>query len=291
MPTRLQNAVPKIREVLDAADAKVFSQKDLARLLAENEVRWQLKRETTVHEFLEVLLQNGLTSHTFRSDHYSPITRYSWGEISSFQMGVALRPNSYLSHGTAVFLHGLTDQFPAVIYSNQEQSPKPQFSRSSLTQEALDRAFKNRQRQSSYVFKGKRGWRFVLLNGKQTNRLEVAPVVGPIGEEVDVTTVERTLIDIVVRPSYAGGIYEVRQAFEAARSRVSTDRLLSTLRRLDYVYPYHQAIGFYMERTGYPAEALDRVAELGIDFNFYIAHGTDNRAFDSRWRLFFPEGF
>ena len=60
-----------------------------------------------------------------------------------------------------------------------------------------------------------------------------ARVHGParLGDEqlrrlVDLTDVERTLIDITVRPHYAGGVYQVKEAFETARERVSVGRLI-----------------------------------------------------------------
>jgi predicted transcriptional regulator of viral defense system len=47
------------------------------------------------------------------------------------------------------------------------------------------------------------------LSGKNTNRLEVSQLRDPQGQLVDATKLERTLIDIAVRPAYAGGVFEV----------------------------------------------------------------------------------
>lgn len=60
------------------------------------------------------------------------------------------------------------------------------------------------------------------------------------------TKLERTLIDIAVRPNYAGGVHHVLEAYAAAKSRVSVNVLLATLQKMEYVYPYHQVIGFYI---------------------------------------------
>jgi len=65
---------------------------------------------------------------------------------------------------------------------------------------------------------------------------------GPNGEPLDVTDLERTLIDIVVRPAYAGGVHQVLTAFVRSRPKVSLERIAKLLRRLDYIYPYQQAI-------------------------------------------------
>ena len=49
---------------------------------------------------------------------------------------------------------------------------------------------------------------------------------------------------------------EVLEAHRAAR-----DELMATLKKLGHLYPYHQAIGFYLERAGFDGEALDLVRQ------------------------------
>ncbi len=105
------------------------------------------------------------------------------------------------------------------------------------------------------------------------------------------TRLERTLIDIAVRPDYAGGIYQVLEAYKAAKDRVSVNTLIATIKKLDYIYPYHQTIGFYMERAGYDVTRTDRLLKLGTSLDFYLTYGIKDREYDSKWRLFFPKGF
>ena len=175
------------------------------------------------------------------------------------------------------------------IYVNQEQSPKP-VRPTALTQEGIDRAFSNRQRLSTYTFKyGDFG--IVLLSGKNTGRLGVKEILGPAGEHLPTTGIERTLIDIAVRPTYAGGIFQVLEAYRAAKDRVSTNRLIATLKKLDYVYPYHQAIGFLMERAGYGEHRYAMLRQLGLKHDFYLAHGMHQTDYSIEWRLFYPKGF
>jgi hypothetical protein len=66
---------------------------------------------------------------------------------------------------------------------------------------------------------------------------------------------------------------------------------LATLRTLDYVYPYHQSIGFLMERAGFGATKLKRLRELGSEFDFYLGYGLKDPVLDSSWRVFHPDGF
>jgi len=215
--------------------------------------------------------------------------RYAWGEVSDFAIAASLRPGAYLSHGSAVFLHGLTQQIPKTIYVNKEQSPKFH-SAAPLTQGALELAFSRPQRRSKYSFEVRQS-SIVLLSGKNTGRLEVVPLQTPTGETLEVTGIERTLIDITVRPSYAGGIYQILEAYKSAKDRLSVNTLIATLKKLDYMYPYHQAIGFYMERAGYEPSRYERLRDLGLNFDFYLAHDIRDRDYSPLWRLYFPKGF
>ena len=198
---------------------------------------------------------------------------------------------AYLSHGTAVFLHGLNDQIPRrLIYVNHEQSQKPEGDVSGLTQEGIDKAFRRAQRLSTLSYHYNET-EFLVLNGKHTGRLEVGTLSVNPKERLSVTKVERTLIDITVRPAYAGGVYKALESFRGAQEKVSVSTLLATLKKLNYAYPYHQAIGFYMQRAGYPQKACERLKMLGQRHDFYLAHGIQDMEYSKEWRLFHPKHF
>jgi hypothetical protein len=154
-------------------------------------------------------------------------------------------------------------------------------------QDAIDNAFRVPQRQSKYVFTVG-AINCVVLNGKHSGRLGVSQIVAPTGEFVDVTDPERTLVAIAVRPTYSGGVATVLEVYRSARNHVSVEKLLTTLKTLDYIYPYHRAVGFYLERAGYSHGDQRLLADLGIHLNFYLEHGLDNPAFDPKWRVFYP---
>jgi hypothetical protein len=59
---------------------------------------------------------------------------------------------------------------------------------------------------------------------------------------------------------------------------------------MDYVYPYHQAIGFYLDRAGVGAKQLERVRALGTELRFYLAHGMREMEFNEKWQLHHPKG-
>ena len=107
-----------------------------------------------------------------------------------------------------------------------------------------------------------------------------------------VTDIERTLIDITVRPIYSGGVYEVLTAFRNAAKRVSINKLVARLKMLDYIYPYQQAIGFYLEKASNYREAQIELM-MGFDFtcDFYLDHEMGEVEYSKKWKLYYPKNF
>lgn len=277
-----------VEAFLDSAGASVYGKRGLQDLVRENRSSWHLGT-VPIDVIVGLLLRESrLTIIDLQSDRYRPEQRYAWGTPSPFDLAMSLRPNAYLSHGTAAYLHGLLQDVPATFYVNKEQGPKTQAG--TLSQQSLDRAFAARPRQSNLVYADPGGRRFVVIAGKHSARLEVGQVPGPAGELLDATKPERTLVDIAVRPVYAGGVHKVLEAYQAARERISVNVLMATLKKLGHLYPYHQAIGFYLERAGYDARALDLARRPGLEFDFYLTHGMKETEFSRDWRLTYPRG-
>jgi len=184
-------------------------------------------------------------------------------------------------------LHELTTQVPKTIYVTQEQSKKPA-KKSTLTQEGMDHAFGQPQRRSQQTLTYKE-YTVVFLQGMFTARTGVL-LSSRYRNAFSLTSLERTLIDITVRPNYAGGAFAVLDAYARALSRLSTNKLLALLNAIPFIYPYHQAIGFYLERAGYGGRALDSLQQRGLDYRFYLDYGMEDPSFDKRWQLWHPKG-
>jgi predicted transcriptional regulator of viral defense system len=287
--TRIAIAKPDIVRLFGEQPQKIFDRSEIQRILDKNRVFWRLAKSMSYSDFVNYLVSKTKLKKQVFNFSYRPIIRYVWGDVPLYELLLNLKSNSYFTHYTAVYFHDLSEQTPKTIYINVEQESKPR-PKVALVQEKIDAAFKRRTRLSNNVAEYQdRSIR--MLNGMHTGNLGVIEMSGPDGEPLHLTNVERTLIDITVRPEYAGGVHEVLKAYRIAKDKFSVNKLVATLKKINYVYPYHQAIGFYLEKAGvYNKSQLDLVRSFEMKYDFYLMHEMKDYEYSRQWRLYCPKG-
>ena len=109
------------------------------------------------------------------------------------------------------------------------------------------------------------------------------------GKTYCVSDLEKTLIDCVVRPSYSGGIHTIINAFVMAREKLNTFKMLTYLQKLSFVYPYHQAIGFYLEHCGFETKDWEIFDGIVKQNKFYLDYNIVDKYLNRRWNIYIPE--
>lgn len=271
---------------LNGQNNSILTLTQIEHVLSKNRVEWRLPNSTTLQQFLEYLMAK---RKILKVIEFGPESRrekrylYANNELNPLTLASSLYKNSYLSHYSAVTYHDLTDEIIKSIYINHEQSPKTKRA-TVIPQENIDKAFSKPMRTTNNYF-DYNNQRIYILNGQYTNNLGVIEREG-----IRVTDIERTLIDITVRPQYSGGVYEVLNIFKKAKGEASANRIAAYLQKLDYSYPYHQAIGFYLEKAGYKENAI-RLLEnkFPLKGDFYLTYNIPDKAYNQRWQIFYPK--
>lgn len=270
---------------------KIMYVKDIKAFFKDCQIKFDLAVNTNLRDFTKLLSSSTcLSTHIFKFPHRD-IIRYTWEEVPILSLVSTLVKGSYFSHYSAIYFHNLSDQLPKNLYLNYEQKPKAISKQAnSLNQDNINRAFQNKQKMTKNI-SIYNDYRITLINGKYTNKLGVVSSLYD-GQPISVTNLERTLIDIVVRPLYSGGVSEVLNAYIRAKPFVSINRVRSYLTRLNYIYPYHQAIGFYLEKSGmYSKSQINLFKGLGLKHDFYLTYNMKNMSYSKDWRLYYPKGF
>ena len=264
---------------------KVFSLEDIDFIFQEH-FSIDLLSTYSIEKFAKQVVQsNILHANKFEFEGKSKSQIRYWKTTADiYDIAVTLVPRAHLSHITALFLHGIIKKQPKFIYITSEQSQKQdRVQTCELEQDNIDYAFSKTQRQTitKCIYRSKE---IIALNGMFTNNIGVIRVSGK-----PVTSLERTLIDITVRPSYGGGVSEVLKAFISAKDKIDVDLLISYLESINFTYPYHQSIGFYLEKAGYDASVVQAFKKREKLFDFYLDYAIESRSYSHDWRLYYPK--
>lgn len=230
----------------------------------------------------------------------NPVKRLipTYTEVSPLEIALSLvGKKAFLSHLSALYVHGLTNLIPTYIYVNEEQFPKPvNKSNAILTQNKIDRAFIRPVRATTniatFLYKNT-AYNVIILNGKSTNNIGVIRFDGTnFTKGVRVSNPERALIEAVVRPNYAGGTKETLAAFERGKDTlISINKLMAQLKKFNYIYPYEQAVYFYAKHAGYSQSQLELIKARfrKSQINFYLDHQMVNLTLDNDAKVYYPK--
>lgn len=205
-------------------------------------------------------------------------------------------PKGFVSHYSAMYYHKLTDQIPKTLYWDKEQksSIDADQERTKLTQEVLDIAFIKTQR-TAKLFIDDGALRVYKITGKYTNNAGVKKE-NIENLKVEVAGIERTLVDATIRQDLCGGINQVLEAYIRAKDNqnISMNKIIQIIKKMDLIYPYHQVIGFLLEKTGFDVKNFRERFECEHDF--YLVRGDVNQnknmlTYNSYWRLYYPTSF
>ncbi|RPD47265.1 hypothetical protein [Paracnuella aquatica] len=209
------------------------------------------------------------------------IQRYALHNPSPLEVGQQLKKGGYFSHQTAAYIHGLVDEETITYYVSTEASSNIS-NGYELNQQAIDTAFGKEQRKSGAAYQWE-NYQFILLTSLDRGKMGVEKK-GPYA----VTGLERTLLDITVRPAYCGGAKKILQAYNKVLPYICVRTLVKMLDKMDFTYPYHQSLGFYLSRAGYTGQELKKLSRRRRPFTFYIDYAIKDPVYSGDWNLFYP---
>jgi hypothetical protein len=290
-PHLLKSRLKEIESFFKDLPVRSFTHHKLSNLLNDIKLDWGISYSKSPQYIIDFLTKNEFLFKTeFLNNPAGKIAIYSWKSKDDFTVISGLKNDSYFMYYSSLYLHGLTQQIPKVFYLNAEHSSNETRNHDvpSLSQEGIDKAFSGEQRKSSHSLSlGEK--KIIITNSKNTGGLGIMENKNDT-QLFCYTDLEKTLIDIVVRPVYSGGVFEILQAYKLARGKLHVKKMSKYLKHLNYIYPYAQAIGFYLEKAGYTEEDLS-FFDVKKPFTFYLTYNLRNKEFSKRWNLFYPKGF
>lgn len=274
-----------IKKEIDLNKENVFGLDQLNNILYSNRRDWKIPITVDLEDFIYFCLNNNILIDCSLMFPKKKIRRYMKYKKPAYKEEVALSlsNSAYFSHYSAVMIHDLSYNVVKHLYVSTELSKKKLASQP-LLQQNIDKAFRNKMRitkriaeyQNSYIY-----W----LESKNYNRLGVIEK-----NNYRYTDLERTLLDILMRPSYSGGIKEVIDIFSKAKDNLSISKLYKYIRKMSPIYPYHQSLGFILEYIGLSGKLVDMFEKLGCFYDFYLDYNMDVEKcnYSKKWRVYYP---
>lgn len=212
------------------------------------------------------------------------VYKFSDANADSLDIAHSFFRKTHFSYFTALLINGLTLQIPKTIYLNYER-PKLYPAENNLIQSRIDDAFSKPPRISNNITELPQ-FNILYLQSKKYDNKGIVPFRGIY----KVTDIERTLIDVTVRPFYAGGVVEVLNAYEKAKDVLDISKLYGYYKSMDFIYPYHQAIGFYLQKAGYKESQYNLFKKFDFQFSFYLTYNMLHKNYSNEWNLYYPKG-
>lgn len=282
-----------IKDNLYSDNRKAYTTFDIKNIFSLNRNDWKIAGYRTADQFMS-FLENKNIIKILKLKHQSTgsIKKIlTEPDATTQNIALTIKKDGYLSNYSSMQIHQLTLQIPKSLYISFNKSLELKDikkSENEISQENIDIAFSKPQRITSEVYRSELDntrFYFIQKAHKEKN-------IGIISNDnYSYTDLERTLIDIAVRPVYSGGVFEVLNAFEIAKENVDVNKLNTYLLELDYKYPYHQVIGFYMTKAGYADEKVSLFSNYLSKYDFYLTYNMSNKEYDSEWKIYYPKGF
>lgn len=287
-----QAAYQTIADYFQNTNIQAFTTFDLLNIFEKNRDIWKIASYRNAKHFFKYLENSGILKLKILTHQStgSVKTILSKSNASYYDIALTIKKDGYLSNYTAMSIHQLTLQIPKSIYVSFMKSGtlKNNSSTVTLSQDSIDQAFAKPQRITSEVYKSEiDNYRIVFV---QKGYLE-KEIGLESNQGITYTDLERTLIDIVLRPAYSGGVFEILEAYVNAREVADTDKLYNYLNQLNYAYPYHQLIGFYLEKAKYEEKRYLKFYKKVGDFKFYLTYNISNKQYDEKWKYIFLKVF
>lgn len=202
-------------------------------------------------------------------------------------------PSGCFCHYTAVAYHGLTNQIPQRVYIRKRSVGNPPSRPERLSDLQIRTQFLKPHRRTGETETLPSGT-IVYVAGKhndETGILSIPPTHKDFPEGSRITDLERCLIDAVVAPQYNGGLLTIPGLFEEASEKLDLETLIAHYQELDFLYPYHQAIGFFLDHCTHKQAAETWRTVFPPSNRFFVdKNAKSSWELDPRWQVYYPKG-
>lgn len=282
----------------------VTSSKMKNRLMLLSDLRLHLKSNYTLKTGIDTYIEKNkhikvynipFLSNNMPTKLYQDIN-VEGGLASAFDVALSLKKNSFLTGYYVMSLNGWTEYIPKVIHVNWKRNPFQK--KDSLIDNNTLQMIAFREKQTSKLRFNYNKYEIVILNGQVLKKYK-HDHFKRIDKQFDLPSYaetyidERLIIEALINYHYFGGADIVWNAGKNQFNNLDLDLMLAIYKEMELIYPYANAIGYWLERSGVSSKYISKWVKLvNHDLQFHLFMGDkERRVFNDKWNLYIPKRF
>jgi hypothetical protein len=260
-------------------EKRFFSINDIANILDELKEKNLVSNSLSQNDFYLKLLYDGLISHTITIRDVEKI-RYTLNkEFNIYDFVYSLERNGFFSMFTSLNIQGFTNFRDNFIFISKERMQRVNFSSKNITQEAIDKAFSNKPRKTK-AYNTIYNYNIVMLESNNTQGVGIINYNG-----YKVSSINRAFVEIISNIQYSKTPYDVIWEFRQLKDKLDINEIFKIIEKFDFIYPYYQLAGYYLEKIGFLKEELSRFFNNKTNLIFYTMKNKTNYDLDEYWGI------
>lgn len=258
---------------------RFFSINDITSILDELKEKNLVSNSLTQNDFYLKLLNDGLVAHTITIRDIEKI-RYTLNkEFNIYDFVYSLEKNGFFSMFTSLNIQGLTNFRDNFIFISKERRKRVNFNSKDITQEAIDKAFTNKPRRTK-AHDTIYNYNVVILESNNTQEIGIIKY-----KDYKISSINRAFVEIISNIQYSKTPDDVIYEFKNLKDKLDINEIFNIIEKFDFVYPYYQLAGYYLEKIGYLKEELSKFFNKKTDLIFYTIKNKEKYTLDEYWGI------
>ena len=268
------------KEILRIVKKKAFfSINDITSILDELKEENLVSNSLTQNDFYLKLLDDGLVAYTITIRDIEKI-RYTLNkEFNIYDFVYSLEKNGFFSMFTSLNIQGLTNFRDNFIFISKERMKRVNFKSKDITQEAIDKAFTNKPRRTK-AYATIYNYNIVILESNNTQEIGIIKYKG-----YKISSINRVFVEIISNIQYSKTPDDVIYEFKNLKDKLDINEIFNIIEKFDFVYPYYQLAGYYLEKIGFLKEELSKFFNKKTDLIFYTIKNKEKYTLDEYWAI------
>jgi len=271
-----------IDKILELIKSRTYTSMQINTLRNELKEKGYISQSMTHEQFVKRLNEYQVKKIDISiNDGYLSVFTYD-KEVSESKMLLGCKKNSFFSMSTALNLQGLSNYRKNFIFISKELSAKhTDEQRKPLLQDSIGLAFKKDYRRTQMVGKYQEK-HVVFLSPKNTGNFEVLTS----DDGLRMSSINRSLVEMIVNVQYFINSLNIINTFIPIKNELDVDIVFDIVKKFDFIYPYYQCVGFFLEQIGFSKKELLKFKNEIGELNFYTDKNVEEYEYDTYWKMY-----